>query len=134
MADLSNLSNMAAHEQGVKVIKEQQIPSPIDILMEMRSSGNLSDIVSGIIKDLIDKKIVQFKLLLFKSRLLKSRLTILAKVCLILLVKIQFGRLNPKLSNQIPLASIQKLILVFLRLGGNKTKAKVPVVPVLQPV
>ena len=42
------------------------------------------------------------------------------------------GCLKPKLSNQIPLASIQKLILVPLRSGGNKTKAKALVVP--QPV
>ena len=54
MADLSNLSN--AREQGVKVIKERQIPSPIDILTKMQSSGNLSNIVSGIIKDLIDQE------------------------------------------------------------------------------
>ena len=56
MADLSNLSNMAAREQGVKVIKERQIPSPIDILMKMQSSSNLSDFVSGIVKDFIDKE------------------------------------------------------------------------------
>ena len=80
------------------------------------------------------KKIVKFKLLLFKSQLLKSWLIILAKICLfvMLLVKIQFGRLKPKLSNQITLASIQKLILVLLRPGGNKIKAKAPVV--LRPV
>ena len=59
MADLSNLSNMAAREQGVKVIKERQIPSPIDILMKMQSSGNLSDFVSGIVKDFIQAPIVQ---------------------------------------------------------------------------
>ena len=29
VADLSNLSNMAAREQGVKVIKERQIPFPL---------------------------------------------------------------------------------------------------------
>jgi hypothetical protein len=82
MADLSNPSNMAARdklleeykreydravkrlflsrchttEQGVKVIQEWQIPSTIDILMEMRSSGTLSNIVSGIIKDFIDQE------------------------------------------------------------------------------
>ena len=56
MADLSNLSNMATREQGVKVIKERQIPSPIDILMKMQSSGNLPDFVSGIVKDFIDKE------------------------------------------------------------------------------
>ena len=37
-----------------------------------------------------------------------------------------------KLSNQISLARAQKLSLVLLRWGGNKTKAKAPVVP--QPV
>ena len=119
-------------EQGVKVINEWQISSTIEIFMEIRSSGNLSDVVFGIVKDLIDKKIVQFKLLLFKSRLLKNRLIILAKVCLMLLVKMQFGRLKPNLSNQIPLASTQKQIQVLLRSGGNKRKAKAPVVP--QPV
>ena len=57
MADLSNLSNMATREQGV--IKERQIPSPIDILMKIQSSGNLSDFVSSIVKDFIQASIVQ---------------------------------------------------------------------------
>ena len=82
MADLSNPSNMTAcdklleeykreydgavkklflsrchtSEQEIKVIKEWQIPSTIEILMEMRSSGTLSIVVSGIIKDLIDQE------------------------------------------------------------------------------
>ena len=82
MADLSNLSNMAMRdklleeykrehngalkrlflsrchtiEQGVQRIYEWQIPSNIEILMEMCSSGNLSDVVFGIVKDLIDQK------------------------------------------------------------------------------
>ena len=82
MADLSNPSNMAARDklleeykqeydgavkrlflshchttkQGVKVIQEWQVPSTIDILMEMRSLGTLSNVVSGIIKDLIDQE------------------------------------------------------------------------------
>jgi len=81
MADLSNPCNMAMHdklleeykrehnralkrlflsrchttEQGIQRIHEWQIPSNIEILMEMRSSGNLSDVVFGIVKDLIDK-------------------------------------------------------------------------------
>ena len=82
MVDLSNPCNMVAHdklveeykreyngavkrlflsrchttEQGVQRIHEWQIPSNIEILMEMRSSGNLSDVVFGIVKDLIDQK------------------------------------------------------------------------------
>ena len=47
------------HVNKESVIKEQQIPSPIDILMKMQSSGNLSDFVSGIVKDFIQASIVQ---------------------------------------------------------------------------
>ena len=42
-------------EQGVVKIKEWQLPSINDILMEMQSSGTLSDVLSGVIKDLIDQ-------------------------------------------------------------------------------
>ena len=52
---------MATREQGVKVIKERQIPFPIDILMKMQSSGNLPDFVSGIVKDFIDKENSSFQ-------------------------------------------------------------------------
>ena len=79
MADLSNPSNTAIRdklleeykreydgairrlflfrcytEQGVKKIKECQIPSTIEILVEMRSSGTLSNVISIVAKDLID--------------------------------------------------------------------------------
>ena len=50
------LSRCHTTEQGVQRIHEWQIPSNIEILMEMRSSGNLSDVVFGIVKDLIDQK------------------------------------------------------------------------------
>ena len=82
MADLSNPSNPASSEElleeyrreydkaveglllscfritehGVVKIKELQTPSTIDVLMEMQSSGTLSDILSGFVKHLIDKK------------------------------------------------------------------------------
>ena len=144
MADLSNPSNSASSEElleeyrreynkaveglllscfriiehGVVKIKELQTPSTIDVLMEMQSSV---DILSGFVKHLIDRKIVQLQFLLFKNRLLKSRLVILAKFCIMLLVKIQFGRPKPKLLSQISLARAQKLSLVLLRSGGNKT-------------
>ena len=42
-------------EQGVKKIKECQIPSTIEILMEMRSSVTLSNVISSVVKDLIDQ-------------------------------------------------------------------------------
>ena len=42
-------------EQGVKKINECQIPSTIEILMEMRSSGTLSNVISSVVKDLIDQ-------------------------------------------------------------------------------
>jgi len=82
MADLSNPSNPASSEElleeyrreydkaveglllscfritehGVVKIKELQAPSTIDVLMEMQSSGTLSDILSGFVKHLIDKE------------------------------------------------------------------------------
>jgi len=124
MADLSNPSKMVARdklleeykkeydravkrlflsrchtiEQGVKKIKECQIPSTIEILMEMRSSGTLSNVLSSVVQDLIDQTDSSIQALVFKSRLLKSRLLTLAKLCLMLLIKMKFGRLKPNLS------------------------------------
>ena len=49
------LSRCHTTEQGVKKINECQIPSTIEILMEMRSSGTLSNVISSIVKDLIDQ-------------------------------------------------------------------------------
>ena len=98
----------------------------------MRSSSNLSDIVSGIIKDLIDQEYSSIQAPIVHKSVIEKPANNPCKSFPVLLVKIQFGRLKPKLSNQIPLACTQKLILVLLRSGGNKTKAKVPVVP--QPV
>ena len=43
-------------EQGVHKIKELQLPSTIDILMEMQSSSNLSDVLSDFIKNIIDEE------------------------------------------------------------------------------
>ena len=82
MADLSNPSNPASSEElleeyrreydkaveglllscfritehGVVKIKELQTPSTIDVLMEMQSSGTLSNVVSDFVKYLIDKE------------------------------------------------------------------------------
>ena len=81
MADLSNPSKMVACDklleeykreydgavrrlflsrchttvQAVKKINECQIPSTVEILMEMRSSGTLSNVISSVVKDLIDQ-------------------------------------------------------------------------------
>ena len=49
------LSRCHTTEPEVTVIKEWQIPSTIDILMEMRSSGTLSNVISSVVKDLIDQ-------------------------------------------------------------------------------
>ena len=43
-------------EQGVHKIKEWQLPSTIDILMEMQSSSNLSDVLSDFDKNFIDEE------------------------------------------------------------------------------
>lgn len=50
------LSYFRIREQGVMKIKELQPPSKIDVLMEMQSSGTLSDVLSGFVKHLIDKE------------------------------------------------------------------------------
>ena len=43
-------------EQGVVKIKEWKLPSTIDILMEMQSSGTLSDVLSDSVKNFIDEE------------------------------------------------------------------------------
>ena len=50
------LSCFRKTEQGVIKIKELQTPSTIDILMEMQSSGTLSDALSNYVEYLIDKE------------------------------------------------------------------------------
>ena len=74
------LSRCHTIEQGVKKIKECQIPSTIEILMEMRSSGTLSNVISSVVKDLIDQ--------IDSSIQAPVDQIILAKVCLMLLVKL----------------------------------------------
>ena len=66
---------------------------------------------------------------IIQKSVIEKRLIILAKIWLMLLVKIQFGRPKPKLLNQNPLARAQRVNLVLQRSGGNKTKAKVLVTP-----
>ena len=80
MVDLSNSSNMTSHDklleeyrreynrvvrslllpyttaQDVVKIKEWELPSTIDILMEMQSLKTLSDVLSSIVKNLIDEE------------------------------------------------------------------------------
>ena len=69
------------------------------LLVKIQSSGNLSDFVSGIIKDFNDKENSSIQAPVVQKSVIESRLIILAKICLfvMLLVKIQFGRLKPKL-------------------------------------
>jgi len=50
------LSYFRITEQGVMKLKELQPPSKIDVLMEMQSSGTLSDVLSSFVKHLIDKE------------------------------------------------------------------------------
>ena len=114
-------------------------PSYHDVLREVLSTSILSNSDRIYIKYLLDKPelidivdkvnpipVVQ------KSVIEKSTNKPFTKICLMLLVKIQFGRLKPKLLNQNPLTRAQRLNLVLQRSGGNKTKAKMLVA--LQPV
>ena len=130
MADLSILSNMAAREQGVKVIKERQIPFPVDILMKMQSSGNLSDFVSGIVKDFIDKEnssiqapIVQKSVIEKPTNNPYKDLPTCDVACQDTIRPSQAKFIDPKC----PRKSTETISSTFT-LGGNKTKAKAPVV------
>ena len=64
------LSRCHTTEQGVKKIKECQMPSTIEILMETRSSGTLSNALSSVVKDLIDQD-SSIQTLVVQKRLLK---------------------------------------------------------------
>ena len=50
------LSYFRITEQGVVKIKELQPPSTIDVLMEMQSSGTLSNVLSDFVNYLVDKE------------------------------------------------------------------------------
>ena len=115
------------------MIKEWQIPSTIEILMEMRSSGTLSIVVSGIIKDLIDQEnssiqapVVQKSVIEKPANNLCKSLPNVAGQDTIRLSQAEI--VEPKFSGK----STETLNLVLQRSGGNKTEAKVSVVP--QPV
>jgi hypothetical protein len=117
------LSHCHTTEQGVKKIKECQMPSTIEILMETRSSGTLSNALSSVVKDLIDQD-SSIQTLVVQKWLLKNQLLILAKVCLILLIKRKFVRLKSNLSIQNPLERAQRLYLVLLCWGEGATKQR----------
>ena len=158
MTDFSNPSNMAARdklleeykreydgavrrlflsschttEQGVKKINECQIPSTIEILMEMRSSGTLSNVISSVVKDLIDQIDSSIQAHVAQKSVIEKPTNNPHKSLPDVAGQAVTGRLKPNLLIKNPLASARKLILVLLHSGGNKTKAKAPVVP--QPV
>ena len=156
MTDFSNPSNMAARdklleeykreydgtvrrlflsrchttEQGVKKINECQIPSTIEILMEMRSSCTLSNVLSSVVKDLIDQTDSSIQALVVQKSVIEKSVT---NPCETLpnaadQDEMKFGRLKPNLSIQNSLERAQKLYLVLPCSGGNKAKIKKPVV------
>ena len=114
------------------MIKEWQIPSTIEILMEMRSSGTLSIVVSGIIKDLIDQENSSIQAPVVQKSVIEKPANNLCKSLPNVAGQDTIRSFQAELSNQNSLARAQRLNLVLLRSGDNKTKIKVPVVP--QPV
>ena len=114
------------------MINEWQISSTIEVLMEMRSSGNLSDVVSGIIKDLIDQENSSIQAPVVQKSVIEKPANNLCKSLPNVAGQDTIRSFQAELSNQNSLARAQRLNLVLLRSGDNKTKIKVPVVP--QPV
>ena len=115
------------------MIKEWQIPSTIEILMEMRSLGTLSIVVSGIIKDLIDQEnssiqapVVQKSVIEKPANNLCKSLPNVAGQDTIRSSQAEF--VDPKS----PSKSIETKSSTSTLGGGNETRAKVPVAP--QPV
>ena len=153
MADLSNPSHMMANEefrmeyskefdlavenlllscfrqtdQGIIKIKELQQPSTIDILKEMQSSGNLSDALSGFVnfrlKSLIDKEDRSDSILVNPESVIKKPTKDIIDPCNNLSNCDVVGQetSRPSLAEIVDPKSPSTL-------GGNKTRAKVPVV------
>ena len=154
MIDSSNSSNISSHEkllqeyrrecdkederlllsiyrkteQGVIKIKEWKPPSTIDLLKEVQSSDTLSDVHSDLVQYLIDQENSSIPIPVIQKSAIEKLATNLAKLCLMLLIMMKFGRLKTNLSIQNPLERAQRLYLVFLCSGGNKAKIKKPVV------
>ena len=116
-------------EQGVIKIKEWKPPSTIDLLKEVQSSYTLSDALSDLVQYLIDQEDSSIPIPVIQKSSIEKPATNLAKLCLMLLIMMKFGRLKPNLLTQNPLARAQRLNLVLQRSGGNRIKAKVRVAP-----
>ena len=116
------------------MIKERQIPSPIDILMKIQSSGNLSDFVSGIVKDFIDKEYSSIQAPVVQKSVIQKPTNNPCKDLPTCDVACQdtIPPYKTEFVEQNSLARAQRLNLVLQRSGGNKTKAKLLVA--LQPV
>ena len=112
-------------EQGVKKIKECQIPSTNEILMEMRSWGTLSNVISSVVKDLIDQIDSSIQALVAQKSVIEKPTNNPCKSLPDVAGQAVIGRLKPNLLIKNPLASARKLILVLLRSRGNKTMAMV---------
>ena len=126
------LSRCHTIELGVKKIKECQIPSTIGILMEMRSSGTLSNIVSSVVKDLIDQEDYSILIPATQKSAIEKPANNPCKSLPNVAGQDTIRSFQAELSNQNSLARAQRLNLVLLRSGDNKTNIKVPVVS--QPV
>ena len=114
-------------EQGVVKIKELQTPSIIDILMEMQSSGTLSDALSNYVEYLIDKENSAIPISVIQKSAIEKPTN---NPCISLPdVANQDTIGSPNLSTRNPLARAQKLYLVPQFSGGNRIKAKVLVAP-----
>ena len=93
--------------------------------MEMRSSGTLSNVISSVVKDLIDQIDSSIQAPVAQKSVIEKPTNNPHKSLPDVAGQAVTGRLKPNLLIKNPLASARKLILVLLRSGGNKTMAMV---------
>ena len=115
-------------EQGVKKIKECQIPSTIEILMEMRSSCTLSNVLSSVVKDLIDQTDSSIQALVVQKSVIEKSVTNLYET---LPNVADQDEIRPSQTEfvdpKFPRKSTETISSTSM-LGGNKAKIKKPVV------
>ena len=122
------LSCFCITEQRVVKIKELQPPSKIDVLMEMQSSGTLFDVLSGFIKHLIDKEDSSIPTPVIQESAIEKPTS---DPCEILPIVVGLDKIRPSQAEFVDPKSTRKItetISSSSTLGGNKTKAKAPVV------
>ena len=115
-------------EQGVKKIKECQIPSTIEILMEMRSSCTLSNVLSSVVKDLIDQTDSSIQALVVQKSVIEKSVTNPCETLPNVVGQDEIRSSQAKFVHPNPPRKSTETISGTSMLRSNKAKIKKPVV------